>query len=103
MNTTQKHDLNKIPVRVFTDAVFFHKSQVKTGSRFICFGRTNFHTTWVVNSITHIFSEKRRMFQTKTAFVYALKDIVELRCEETGEFKKLRFSYLSYSAIYRLI
>jgi hypothetical protein len=91
-------DWRRLPVVVHNDPIFFHKSQVRIGSRLRCFGRSRPATTWVAQRIW-TFNRRGRSYVTA---VQTLRDVVELRCEETGERLDLRFGSISYSAIWRL-
>jgi hypothetical protein len=102
MARSTKVAFDKIPVAVFSDPIFFHKSNVKLGTRFRNYGRLTSGTTWVVQAIwttTHGPMGETRHY---VASVRTLKDRVELRCEETGTVKLLHFGGMSYSAIWRL-
>jgi hypothetical protein len=98
----QLDELRHIPAAVFTDPIYFSKFSVKVGTRFRSFGRKSFGTVWVVNSITTITSGKYGRVQHQIAYVRTLDDIMTLHCVETGEWKTLRFGYMSESARWRL-
>ena len=96
--TTSRRDWDRLPTVVYTDPIFFHKTQVRLGSRFRCFGRRNPNATWVAYGFwTHVKRGKAYVTAPQT-----LSDLVRLRCEETGETLEITFGSLSYSAIWRL-
>lgn len=88
----------RLPVVIQNDLVFFHKTQLKLGSRIRCFGRRDSGTTWIIQRIW-TFNTRGRSHVTVPQ---KLDDVLELRCEETGEYRDLRFGSMSYSAIWRL-
>lgn len=95
-------ELKTIPTAVFSNPIFFSKYNVTVGTRLRHYGRRAHGTTWVVNDITTITPGKYGRVQHQIAFVRTLEDILNCRCEETGEWRQLRFVYVSYSAIWRL-
>lgn len=95
-------ELPSLPRAVFTDPIYFSKFQVKTGTQFRSFGRKSFGTTWTVTEITTTTSGKFGRVQHSIAYVRTLDDFVTLHSVETGEWKTLRFKYMSESARYRL-
>lgn len=102
-STARPRDLSQIPIAVYTDPIFFHKSQVKTGTRFYHLGRLNPQTTWIVDTIWSLRHERYGWVKSRVADVRKLDDIMELRCEQTGERRQIRFGYASYSAIWRVM
>jgi hypothetical protein len=102
MATSTKPSWDRIPIAVFSDPIFFHKSNVKVGSRFRNYGRLTSDTNWVVQAIWTLSHSNFGVTRHYVASVRTLKDRLELRCEETGEVKNLTFSGMSYSAIWRL-
>lgn len=100
--TSAIKEWDKIPVAVYSDPIFFHKSNVKVGTRFRNVGRLTPNTTWVVQAIWT--TSKGPMGNTRhyVASVRTLQDRVEMRCEENGDVKLLIFGGISYSAIWRL-
>jgi hypothetical protein len=102
MTANTRTDLAKMPTAVFADPIYFSKFNVRTGTRIRSYGRKSYGTTWVVNSITTITSGKYGRVKHNIAYVRTLEDVVELRCEETGEFRQCRFGYLSEAARWRL-
>jgi hypothetical protein len=98
-------EIRRLPRQVATDVldpIFFHKSVVKVGTRFTYHGRLFPGTTWIVYRIWHIALSNGERVRTNPAWVVALKDRIEMRCEETGEIRSLSFDYISYSAIWRV-
>src|SRR5215203_2411919 len=102
MRATSKSDWKTIPVAVYSDPIFFHKSRVKVGTRFRNYGRLTSDTTWVVQAIWTMSRGPMGVTRHYVASVRTLKDRLELRCEETGDVKLLAFDGMSYSAIWRL-
>jgi len=100
--TSKAESWRDAPIVVYTDAIFFHKSQIRVGSRFLHLGRRAPRTTWIVQRVWTFTSEKYGRVRQYVANVRTLNDILELRCEETGEERTIRFQYCSYSSIWRL-
>ena len=80
------------------DPVFFPKHQLRVGTPLRFFGRTDRGALWIVTEIW-TFTDKvsRRVNSPLT-----MMDIVQLRNQETGQIKTYNFTYLSYSAIWRI-
>ncbi len=89
---------------LFEDPVFFHKSMVEIGTKFVHYGRKNPLSTWEVTKITSWFTtNKPGIFKPKSIKeIRHLDDDIILQNVDTGEEKKATFGYLSYSAIWRL-
>jgi len=102
MATSTKTSWDKIPIAVFTDPIFFHKSNIRLGTRFRNYGRLTSGTTWVVQAIWTLSHSSFGVSRHMITNVRTLKDRLEMHCEETGEIKTLAFDYMSYSAIWRL-
>ncbi len=100
--TNKAESWRDAPIVVYTDPVFFHKTQVHVGSRFLHLGRRAPRTNWIVQRVWTFSSEKYGRVRQYVANVRKLDDILEMRCEETGEIRTVRFIYMSYSAIWRL-
>jgi hypothetical protein len=93
-----EHDKEK----TYSDGVFFNKDEVKTGTRFIHYGRRDRPTHWVVNGIWTITGRGSDRVKARIYTVRTLSDRLEIRCEETGEFRTMSFEYLVYSALWRV-
>jgi hypothetical protein len=102
MVASKKLAWDKIPVAVYSDPVFFHKSNVKVGTTFRNVGRLSPNTTWVVQAIWTMTRTSLGITRHYVADVRTLQDRIELRCEENGETKNLAFGGMSYSAIWRV-
>jgi hypothetical protein len=88
------------PVEPPDDDVFFHKHQLRVGTALRYYGRSNPGALWFV---TGIFStNKGRHIPRAETFPQTLEDLVRLKNHETGEVRFFRFSYISYSSIYRI-
>jgi hypothetical protein len=86
----------------YSDATFFNKAEVRTGTRFTHYGRRGHPSIWVVNAIWTITGRGRDKVKSRIYTVRTLDDRIEIRCEETGEFRTMSFTYLVYSALWRL-
>lgn len=86
------------------DPIYPRKSEVHVGSVFSFHGHRQERVThWVVEAIyTVATSESGRVVESYVANVRMMADILTLRCEETREVRRLRFSWLSVSAAWRL-
>lgn len=83
------------------DDIFFHKTQIKIGTRLRYMGRLAPNTTWVVTSIRTRDSKTGRLRPSDS--VQKLSDDVYLRREDNRrDLRQGTFQYLSYSAIWRL-
>ncbi len=102
MSAARKIAWDRIPVSVYSDPIFFHKSNVKVGTRFRNYGRLTSGTTWVVQAIWTTSHGQFGVTRHYVASVRTLKDRVDLRCEENGDIKNLVFSGMSYSSIWRV-
>lgn len=102
MPVAAKNSWQTAPIVVYSDPIFFHKSQIKVGSHFLHFGRRMPRTNWIVQRIWTFQKEKYGRVRSYVTDVRTLNDILEMRCEETGEIRSVRFGYISYSAIWRL-
>lgn len=78
------------------DSIFFHKGQVRVGTRFIYMGRTDPNSVWTVTRIVDHHSRRTKIECNR------LSDGVLFSNDETGERREAVFSYMSYSAIWRL-
>ena len=95
-------DVSRVPIEVFTDPIFFHKSQIKVGTVLRHLGRKNPNTIWIVERIWSLRHTQHGWVKSSVAMTIKLDDLLDLRCEQTNEVRTLRFSYMSYSAIWRL-
>jgi hypothetical protein len=89
------------------DDVFFHKSQIKVGTRLLNFGRKDHGSIWVVTHIyTHVILESGRIRRDTIEMVQKLNDYVEFRKVVRGvtsnEQRQRTFGSLSYTAVWRL-
>ena len=97
-----KPDLDRIPLTVFTDPIFFSNDAIRVGKTMRYVGRINTDTTWLIQQIWSTRLEKYGWVKSSVPCAVKSQDIVELRCEQTGEVKRLIANYLEYSAIWRL-
>ena len=81
-----------------SDPVFFRKHDLRVGTSLRYYGRTDPGGLWFV---TGIWTPDRRGPRQET-FPQTLDDLVRLKNHESGEVRFMRFSYLEYSAIWRL-
>ena len=86
----------------YRDGIFFNKSDIKTGSRIIHYGRRASKTTWIIYDIWTFTGSGRDRVRSSVADVRTLDDRLDLRCEETGERRTMSFTYLVYSSLWRL-
>lgn len=100
MAALKQRDVDKIPTQVFTDLIFFHKSQLRLGMTLHYMGRTAPNSFWLINRIWRVSHKRGVEVKSIAASVGTLNDILELKCG--GETKYVRFGYLSYSAIWRI-
>lgn len=83
------------------DNIFFHKTQIKIGTRLWHMGRLAPNTVWVVTSIRTWDAKTGRLRPSDS--VQKLSDDVYLRREDNRhDLRQGTFHYLSYSAIWRL-
>jgi translation elongation factor P/translation initiation factor 5A len=85
------------------DDVFMHASQVKIGARIRYHGRTDHGSVWQVTEIRTL--EPGRGYNVKSVHsVQRLKDeVILIRVGKlTKEKRQITFSYMSYSAIWRM-
>lgn len=94
----------RVKPAVILDDTFFHMSQLKVGDTLICYGRWQPLSRWViVNFDSHYLGKTVGVIKVKKVNeLRRLGDIVTVRNIDTQEIKKLSFSYMSYSAIWRL-
>jgi len=84
------------------DGIYFTKASIKLGTTITYYGRTNKGTKWIVQAIWTFRREKYGRVRSWLADVRTNSDIIELRNDETGEVRSLRFEYLAVSARYRV-
>lgn len=85
------------------DQVFFHKSQIKPGTRVVCFGRVNHGDEWIVDEIkTYRITKSGRAIPSQVNEVTKLTDDIVLRRVGGNVFRQVSFASLSYSAVWRL-
>lgn len=87
---------------IFADPIFFHKSQVSVGSRLRYFGRTNPNSEWRVVAIQSYRRVNKTWRMHHVEQVAHLGDDVIVVNQATWEQRTISFSYMSYSAIWRL-
>lgn len=86
------------------DDVFFHKSQLKIGTELMKFGRIDHGSVWAVTAIyTWAYNLRDEWHYVLATEVKHLYDEIVLVNNATGERHRVRFSALSYSAIWRLV
>lgn len=82
------------------DPIFFRKHQLRVGTALRYYGRTDPGGLWFVTGIyTDDHGRHRPRAET---FPQTLDDLVRLRNHQTSEIRFMRFSYISYSALYRV-
>lgn len=85
------------------DDVFFHRSQIQIGTRFLNFGRIAHGTLWEVVEIkSYRITRSGRAIPSRIDAVQKLSDDIVLRRLGSNEIRQLAFAGLSYSAIWRL-
>lgn len=82
------------------DPIFFTKHQLRVGTALRYYGRTGPGQLFFVTGIYT--SNKGRHQPRQETFPQTLDDLVRLQNHETGEVRFMRFSYLEYSAIWRI-
>lgn len=87
-----------------TDDVFFHRSQVSIGTTFFNMGRLDHGTVWTVTNIRTITGYGTNGYPRwkNVHSVQHLFDELMVEREGSNETRRLRFSNMSYSAIWRL-
>jgi hypothetical protein len=92
------------PIEItFTDPIFFHKSQIKIDTRLRYYGRMAPNTEWRVVKIVTFSQRKGAAVRRKHIdHVEHLSDDITLLKTGTNEVRVITFSYMSYSAIWRL-
>lgn len=90
--------------RIILDDIFFHKTQLKIGTRLAYYGRSDAMSEWQIVGITsHFLSKKVGQYRMKPVDeIRHLSDIIELQKVGSNSTRKMNFSYMSYSAIWRL-
>jgi hypothetical protein len=100
----EKKKERRVKPEVVLDDVFFHKSQLTYGTALVYYGRWEPMSKWVVVDIKSHFLGKEvgELKVKKVNQIRFLSDILTLRNVETNETRTMNFSYISYSAIWRL-
>lgn len=93
-------------VEPFADPIFFTKDQLHLGTNLRYYGRLN---PGALFTVTHIKSWRRssrgNYYAIRAEVASRLDDDITLLCREPGkrpDIRKMRFGYLSYSAIWRI-
>jgi len=84
------------------DGIYFTKASIKRGTTITYYGRTAKGTKWIVETIWTFRREKYGRVRSWLNDVRTNNDIIELRNDETGEVRTLKFEYLASSARYRI-
>lgn len=86
------------------DDIFFHRSQVHVGTKFVNWGRTYHGEIWTVIEIRDYYKSARsgEMRTRRVQDVLKLQDDLVLRSDERNITRQVTFGTLSYSAIWRL-
>jgi hypothetical protein len=94
----------RVKPEVVLDDIFFHKSQLHYGTRLIYYGRWEPLSIWEVIDIRSHFLGKEvgDVKVKKVNEIRYLSDSLTVRNIKTSETRQVSFSYLSYSAIWRL-
>ena len=79
------------------DPVFFAKHQLRVGTALRFHGRTHTGELWFV---TGIYSGNRT--PRRETFPQTLDDLIRVKNHASGHVRFVRFSYLSYSSIWRI-
>lgn len=97
-------DEKRVKPDVVLDDIFFHKSQISYGTDLVYYGRWEPLSEWQVIKIESHFLGKMvgEVNVKKTNEVRLLSDIITVQNNETGQKRHLSFSYLSYSALWRI-
>jgi hypothetical protein len=82
------------------DPVFFRKHDLRVGTALRYYGRRHAGELLFVTGI--FTSNQGRHVPRAETFPQTLDDLVRLKNHETGEVRFARFSYISYSALYRI-
>jgi hypothetical protein len=100
----KKQTERRIKPEVVLDDIFFHKSQLQYGTKLIYFGRWDPKSIWEVIDIKSHFLGKEvgDVKIKKVNQVRFLSDSLTVRNVKTQETRTITFSYISYSAIWRI-
>jgi len=83
------------------DPVFFHKSQIRIGTKLQYFGRIDHGEVWEVTEIkTYRFAKTGRVITRKVEVVEKLSDDIVLM--RGNNWRQVSFAYLSYAAVWRI-
>lgn len=101
---TEAPPTKRIKPAVVLDDIFFHKSQLKEGDQLVYYGRWQPLSMWEVVEFRSYYPGKivGEIKVKRVPLIRHLSDVVTLRNTDTAEVRKVSFSYLSYSAIWRL-
>lgn len=85
------------------DPIFFRKEDVRKGTRLFYHGASG-HGEWVVNVITTTIRQDGQLHDIEVDDVRVLSDVLTITRVRGGrpETRRVSFSYLRYSAIWRL-
>jgi hypothetical protein len=100
----QKKAESRVKPEIVLDDIFFHKSQLNYGTKLVYYGRWEPMSTWEIVDIKSHFLGKEvgDVKIKKVNQVRYLSDSLTLKNTVTYETRILTFSYMSYSAIWRL-
>jgi len=100
----QSEPVEQLKKPIVLDDIFFHKTQLHVGTRLSYYGRNDSMSSWDIIEIkSHFLGNTVGQYRIrKVEEVRHLSDIVEVRNIHTGQRRKMSFSYMSYSAIWRL-
>lgn len=85
------------------DSIFFHKSQIKIGTRLLNFGRLNHGQIWrVIEIYTWAPDGHGHLVQAPATEVTRLSDDIVIESTNPHQIRQTTFSTMSYSAIWRL-
>ena len=95
---------HRVKPDIVLDNIFFHKSQLVPGVKLIYYGRWEPMSIWEIVEIKshYLGKEVGDIKYKKVQKVIFLSDSLALKNVATGEIRTLTFSYMSYSAIWRL-
>src|ERR1700733_294472 len=91
------------PIDIFVDPVFFHKSQIKFGTKLCYFGRLAPNSEWEVIKIVTFYKRKGIIRRRSIDHIEHLADDITLLRHGTNDIREITFAYASYSAIWRLV
>jgi hypothetical protein len=85
------------------DPIFFNKTDLTPGTRLYYYGASGHHVWKVVEIVTHL-RERGEWIERESDFVRVLGDVITIQRTSLAPHvvRKVSFSYLRYSAIWRL-